>query len=38
MTSTQLKYLKMVKNLPDKENKKELKWFRKTIINTKTKK
>lgn len=28
MTTNQIKYLKMINNLPKKEKKKELKWFR----------
>lgn len=32
MTQNQIKYLKMVKNLPKKERKKELKWFRENIV------
>jgi hypothetical protein len=32
MTENQIKYLKMIKKLPKKEKKKELKWFRQNII------
>lgn len=32
MTHNQIKYLKMVNNLPKKERKKELKWFYKNIV------
>jgi hypothetical protein len=31
MTQNQIKYLKVINNLPKKEKKKELKWFRKFI-------
>lgn len=32
MTHNQIKYLKMVNNLPKKERKKELKWFYQNIV------